>query len=190
MQFGALSQKRLNWRLLKSSWVNFNIFCKFFNGLCPSSLKLLQFCMLIHKIQRKKINMHRILFFSKIPRENSNFWTYLGCPHYVWMRKSEKSPGNKIGITIYSWTLCILKTNYRNQWRKSFCTYVYIYNTTWGQYFLPKLKISFEICWILSSFKIMIIFNDTSRKFVLISGAVILKMIIILKELRIAQLCS
>jgi hypothetical protein len=50
------------------------------------SLELLQFCMLIHKIQRN---------VSKIPSENSNFCTYLGCPHYVCMRKSEKSPGKK-----------------------------------------------------------------------------------------------
>ena len=45
-------------------------------------------------------------------------------------------------------------------------------------------------CAILTSFKIVIIFNNTSTDFVLISADVILKMITILKELRIAQLCS
>ena len=45
-------------------------------------------------------------------------------------------------------------------------------------------------CAILSSFKIVIIFNNTSADFVLISADVTLKMITILKELRIAQLCS
>ena len=42
----------------------------------------------------------------------------------------------------------------------------------------------------LSSVKIMIIFNNTSADFVLISADVLLKMIILLIELRIAQLCS
>ena len=45
-------------------------------------------------------------------------------------------------------------------------------------------------CVILSSFKIMIIFNNTSADFVSISADVILKKIIILKEPRITQLCS
>jgi hypothetical protein len=38
---------------------------------------------LIHEIQRKFFNMYKILNFKKIPRENSNFSTYLGCAHYV-----------------------------------------------------------------------------------------------------------
>ena len=46
-------------------------------------------------------------------------------------------------------------------------------------------------CAILSSFKILVIFKNTSADFVLISADVLLKMIIILKELRIiAQICS
>ena len=45
-------------------------------------------------------------------------------------------------------------------------------------------------CAILSSFKIVIIFNNTSADFVLISADVLLNIITILKELRIAQLCS
>ena len=45
-------------------------------------------------------------------------------------------------------------------------------------------------CAILSSFKIVIIFNNTSADFVLISADVLLRMITILKELRDAQLCS
>ena len=45
-------------------------------------------------------------------------------------------------------------------------------------------------CAILSSFKIVVIFNMTSADFVLISADVLLKMITILKELRIAQLSS
>ena len=45
-------------------------------------------------------------------------------------------------------------------------------------------------CMILSSFKNVIIFNNTSADFVLISADVLLKMITILKELRITQLCS
>ena len=43
--------------------------------------------------------------------------------------------------------------------------------------------------WILSSFKIVIIFNNTSAKIKTKSTDVSLKMITILKELRIAQLC-
>ena len=43
---------------------------------------------------------------------------------------------------------------------------------------------------LLSSIKIMIIFNDTSADFVMISSDVLSKMIIILIELRIMQLCS
>ena len=45
-------------------------------------------------------------------------------------------------------------------------------------------------CAILSSFKIVVIFNNTSANFVLISADVLLKMTTILKELRIAQLRS
>ena len=45
-------------------------------------------------------------------------------------------------------------------------------------------------CTILSSFTIVITFNNTSADFVFISADVLLKMITILKELRIAQLCS
>ena len=70
------------------------------------SLELLQFCMLLHKIQRKIFHMKKYLNFSKIPRENSNFTTHLGCPHYVCVRKSEKRPGKKTGITSYPWTVC------------------------------------------------------------------------------------
>ena len=43
---------------------------------------------------------------------------------------------------------------------------------------------------ILSSFKIVIIFNNTSAEIKAKSADVLLKMITILKELRIAQLCS
>jgi hypothetical protein len=47
--------------------------------------------MLIHKIQRNFFNsMYKILNFSKITRENSNFSKYLSCPHHLRMRKSEK----------------------------------------------------------------------------------------------------
>ena len=45
-------------------------------------------------------------------------------------------------------------------------------------------------CAIPISFKIVAIFNITSADFVLISADVLLKMITILKEMRIAQLCS
>jgi hypothetical protein len=45
-------------------------------------------------------------------------------------------------------------------------------------------------CSILSFFKIVIIFNNTSADFALISADVLLKMITVLKELRITQLCS
>ena len=47
-----------------------------------------------------------------------------------------------------------------------------------------------QTCAILSSFKIVVIFNNTSADIVLISADVTLKMTTILKELRIAQLCS
>ena len=40
-------------------------------------------------------NMIFFFEFLQIPSKNSNFSTYLGCPHYVWMRKSELSPGKK-----------------------------------------------------------------------------------------------
>ena len=45
-------------------------------------------------------------------------------------------------------------------------------------------------CAILSSFKIVVIFSNTSADFVLISANVLLKMTTILKELRIEQLLS
>ena len=46
-------------------------------------------------------------------------------------------------------------------------------------------------CPILISFKIVVIFNNiTSADFVLMSADVVLKMTIILKEMRIVQLCS
>ena len=45
-------------------------------------------------------------------------------------------------------------------------------------------------CAILSSFKIMIIFNNTSAKIKTKSTDVLLKMITVLKEPRITQLCS
>ena len=45
-------------------------------------------------------------------------------------------------------------------------------------------------CAILSSIKIIIIFNNTSAEIKTKSADALLKMIIILKELRIVQLCS
>ena len=45
-------------------------------------------------------------------------------------------------------------------------------------------------CTILSSFKIVIIFNNTSAEIKTKSADLLLKMITILKELRILQLCS
>ena len=45
-------------------------------------------------------------------------------------------------------------------------------------------------CAILSSFKIMIISNNTSAEIKTKSADVLLKIIIILNELRITQLCS
>ena len=45
-------------------------------------------------------------------------------------------------------------------------------------------------CVILSSFKIVIIFNNASGEIKTKSADVLLKMITILKELRVAQLCS
>ena len=47
-----------------------------------------------------------------------------------------------------------------------------------------------HICAILSSFKIVIIFNSTSAEIKTKSADILLKMIIISIELRIAQLCS
>ena len=44
-------------------------------------------------------------------------------------------------------------------------------------------------CAILISYKIVVNFNITSADFVLMSADVVLKMITILKEMRIAQLC-
>ena len=45
-------------------------------------------------------------------------------------------------------------------------------------------------CAILISFKIVVVFIITSADFVLMSGDVVLKTTTILKEMRIAQLCS
>ena len=42
---------------------------------------------------------YKFLFFSKIPREISNFLKYLDCSHYVWLWRSEISP------YYYFWTL-------------------------------------------------------------------------------------
>ena len=58
-------------------------------------------------------------------------------------------------------------------------------------YVLSKIHLFLDrSCTILSSFKIVVIFNNTSADFALISADVLLKMITILKELRIVQLCS
>ena len=57
-------------------------------------LELLQFWVLIHKIQRKFFNMYKFWVFSKFAREISNFLTYLECPHNVWMWKIEKKSLN------------------------------------------------------------------------------------------------
>ena len=46
---------------------------KFLMDLCLRSLELIQFYMLVHKIQRTFFNMYKIPNFWKIPRENSNF---------------------------------------------------------------------------------------------------------------------
>jgi hypothetical protein len=64
-----------------------------------------------------------------------------------------------------------------------------IFNNT-SAYFVLISVCSFleHSCSILSSFKIMIIFNNTSADFFYILADVLLKLIIILKELRIAQL--
>ena len=48
----------------------------------------------------------QILSFLKSSLLISNFLIYLGI-HYIWMRKTEKVAGNRIGITIYSWKFCI-----------------------------------------------------------------------------------
>ena len=54
-----------------------------------------------------------------------------------------------------------------------------------------KVRLFFKhSCGILSSFKIVVIFNKTSAEIKIKSADVLLKMITILKELRIAQLCS
>ena len=45
-------------------------------------------------------------------------------------------------------------------------------------------------CTILSCFKIVVIFNNTLADFFRISADVMLKMTTILKELKIAQMCS
>ena len=55
---------------------------------------------------------------------------------------------------------------------------------------LKSIHLKKHSCTILSCFKIMIIFNNTSADFVLISADVLLKMTTILKELRITQLYS
>ena len=47
-----------------------------------------------------------------------------------------------------------------------------------------------QSCVILISFKTVVILNITSADFVLMSADVVLKMTTILKEMRIAQLCS
>ena len=58
--------------------------------------------------------------------------------------------------------------------------------------YVPKVRSFFKehSCEVLTSIKIVIIFNNTSADFALISTDVILKIITILKEMRIAQLCS
>ena len=53
-----------------------------------------------------------------------------------------------------------------------------------------KVVSSLQSRMILLSFKIMIIFNITSAEIKTKSADVLLKIIIILKEMRIAQLCS
>ena len=56
---------------------------------------------------------------------------------------------------------------------------------------LIKVRLVLDRSWaILSFFKIVIIFNIASADFALISADVLLKIITILKELRIAELCS
>ena len=81
-------------------------FCKFLQDLCIISLELLQFCMLIHKIQRKFFNMYKFWVFSKFAHEISNFLTYFDCPHHVWMWKVEKSHKQYNFISSHSWTVC------------------------------------------------------------------------------------
>ena len=69
--------------------------------------------------------------------------------------------------------------------------YVCTPKKTFKPAYLPKVRSFLEHSFaILSSFKIVIIFNNTSADFVLISADVLSKMIIILKELRIVQLRS
>ena len=57
--------------------------------------------------------------------------------------------------------------------------------------YVPKVRSLLEhSCAILISFKIVVIFNTTSADIKTKSADVILKMTTILKEMRIAQLCS
>ena len=56
------------------------------------------FSCLLYKINRKNCLIDNFWVFSKISREISNFLTDLCCPHYVWIRKSEKVLGSKIGL--------------------------------------------------------------------------------------------
>ena len=69
--------------------------------------------------------------------------------------------------------------------------YVCTPKKTFKPAYLPKVCSFLEhSCAILSSFKIVIIFNITSAEIKTKSADVLLKIISILKNLRIAQLCS
>ena len=54
----------------------------------------------------------------------------------------------------------------------------------------PKVHSLLDHSCAIISFKFVVIFNLTSAEFVLMSADVVLKMTTILKEMRIAQLCS
>ena len=62
--------------------------------------------MLIIQMSWQFFLFHKISNFSKFLSEIYFFLTNLSCPHYVCMRKSEKSSGKKTGRTSYPWPVC------------------------------------------------------------------------------------
>ena len=104
------------------------------------------------------------------------------CATETRFRNREQKPRSNFGIGIGGVTAIFETLN--------FCQLTLKSMKVQPKNYLTKVHLFLDHSYaILSSFKIMIIFNNTSAKIKTKSADVLLKIITILKELRIAQLC-
>ena len=81
----------LNSKWLKNLWTNFLEIYSSTIDFASIFLKVMQLSMFSFQILKKKNVYPKFWVFSEIPREISNFLTYLPYTNYVWVLEVEKS---------------------------------------------------------------------------------------------------